>query len=86
MMRGCRGRRGARSPRPVASTGTVAWVSARTGRGPSWRADQRTIRSSSISSEPGKDRTVSEEIRQIVTRVWTEHIGIPEEWRPDRAG
>ena len=27
---------------------------------------------------------MSEEISQIVTRVWTEHIGIPEEWGPEQ--
>jgi len=27
---------------------------------------------------------MSEEISQIVTRVWTEHIGIPEEWSPEQ--
>ena len=77
--------RGARSPWPGASPGTSAWVSARTGRGLSWRVDQGTIPSSSISSEPvRKVRIVSEEISQIVTRVWTEHIGIPEEWGPEQ--
>ncbi len=27
---------------------------------------------------------MSEEISQIVTRVWTEHIGIPQEWSPEQ--
>ena len=84
MMRGCRGLRGARSPRAGASPGTSAWVSAASRRGDPWRAEQRTIPSSSTSSEPVKGRTVSEEISQIVTRVWTEHIGIPEEWSPEQ--
>jgi len=85
MMRGCRGLRGARSPRAVASPGTSAWVSAASRRGDPWRADQGTIPSSSISSEPvRKVRIVSEEISQIVTRVWTEHIGIPQEWSPEQ--
>ena len=85
MMRGCRGLRGARSPRAVASPGTSAWVSAASRRGDPWRAEQRTIPSSSTSSEPvRKVRIVSEEIRRIVTRVWTEHIGIPEEWSPEQ--
>ena len=83
-MRGCRGLRGARSPRAVASPGTSAWVSARTGRGDPWRAEQRTIPSSWTSSEPGKGRTVSEEISQIVTQVWTMHIGVPEELGPEQ--
>ncbi len=60
-------------------------MSARTGRGLLWRVDHGTIPSSSISSEPvRKVRIVSEEISQIVTRVWTEHIRIAEEWGPEQ--
>jgi len=60
-------------------------VSAASRRGGPWRAEQETIPSSSISSEPvRKVRIMSEEISQIVTRVWTEHIGIPEEWGPEQ--
>ncbi len=82
MMPPCKGRWGARSPRKVASVGTVARPRATMGRG-RLRRVLGTIPSSSTSLVPSrKARTVSAAIRQIVQRVWTEDIAIPPEWSP----
>jgi len=86
-MKPCKGRRGARSPRKVASPGMVARPRATPGRDRGWREDLvRTLPSSLICSVLSRRvETVSEEIRRIVDRVWTEHIGIPPEWTPEYA-